>query len=495
MIRANSYGIVPFRDRTVVHLTAEYWPFARTGGLAEAVRGLAEYQIRVGQDAAIIMPLYRSVRDFTDQVTPTMEPFAVPVGDHVEEARLYRYTGTDTQVRVFFVEHDGHFDRDGLYGTEHGDYPDNLRRCAFLCRAALHALPTLVPNCAILHAHDWHTALVMPYLRYTFAGQPSYDRLGAVLSVHNAAYQGHFPEHAVQSIGLPPSMYDWRIMEWYGRMNVLKGGLSYTDLATTVSPTHAAELRTPDGGFGLHDHFIGLGDRFVGILNGIDYAIWDPGTDRDITAQYRIDHLAPKRGCKTALQRVYGLPRRSRTPVFVMSARLVEQKGFDLILEPGLLAQFDAQFIFLGRGDVHYERLLQELASALPDKVAVPLDFTERLEHRLLAGADALLMPSQFEPCGLTQMRAQRYGVLPVARRVGGLSDTIVDGETGFLFDEYRPTGLARALRRAIAQYHDREAWTAMMTKAMRQDFSWGPSAARYQEVYHRASARARRHH
>ncbi len=284
-------------------------------------------------------------------------------------------------------------------------------------------------------------------------------------------------------------------MEWYGRMNVLKGGLSYADLATTVSPTHAAELRTPDGGFGLHDHFIGLGDRLVGILNGIDYAIWDPGKDRGVTAQYTVDHLAPKRGCKAALQRAYGLPRRSRTPLFVMSARLVEQKGFDLILEPGLLAQFDAQFIFLGRGDAHYERMLQDLAGSLPDKVVVPLEFTERLEHRLLAGADALLMPSQFEPCGLTQMRAQRYGVLPVARRVGGLGDTIIDGETGFLFDEYRPSGLARALRRAIALYHDRESWTAMMMKAMRQDFSWGPSAARYQEVYHRASARARRHH
>ncbi len=495
MHRANSYGIVPFRGRTVVHLTAEYWPFARTGGLAEAVRGLAEYQVRVGQDVAIVMPLYRSVRAFTDHMTPVVEAFPVSVGDHVEEARLFRYAGTDTGVRVFFVEHDGHFDRDGLYGSEHGDYPDNLRRCAFLCRATLQALPSLVPNAAILHAHDWHTALAMPYLRYTFAGQPYHDRLGAVLSVHNAAYQGHFPEPAVQSAGLPPSMYDWRVMEWYGRMNVLKGGLSYADLATTVSPTHAAELRTPDGGFGLHDHFIGLGDRLVGILNGIDYAIWDPGKDRGVTAQYTVDHLAPKRGCKAALQRAYGLPRRSRTPLFVMSARLVEQKGFDLILEPGLLAQFDAQFIFLGRGDAHYERMLQDLAGSLPDKVVVPLEFTERLEHRLLAGADALLMPSQFEPCGLTQMRAQRYGVLPVARRVGGLGDTIIDGETGFLFDEYRPSGLARALRRAIALYHDRESWTAMMMKAMRQDFSWGPSAARYQEVYHRASARARRHH
>ncbi|MDH3290955.1 MAG: glycogen synthase [Gemmatimonadota bacterium] len=493
MLQPDSYDIVPFERQRVVHLTAEYWPFARTGGLAEAVRGLAEYQVRVGQDVAIVMPLYRSVREHTDRLSPVTERFTVPIGDHVENARVYRYTGTDSGVRVFFVENDVHFNREGLYGTEYGDYPDNLRRCAFLCRAALQVLPTLVPNAAILHAHDWHTALSMPYLRYSFAGQPFYDRLGAVLSVHNAAYQGHFPDVALSAVGLPPSMYDWRIMEWYGRMNVLKGGLSFTDLATTVSPTHAAELRTPGGGFGLHDHFIGLGDRFVGVLNGIDYVIWDPGEDREITAQYTVDHLAPKRGCKTALQRAYGLPRRARTPVFVMSARLVEQKGFDLVLEPGLLAQFDAQFIFLGRGDLRYERLLSELASTLPDRVKVPLTFTERLEHRLLAGADLLLMPSQFEPCGLTQMRAQRYGVLPLARRVGGLSDTIADGETGFLFDEYRPTGLARALRRAIVQYQDREAWTALMTKAMRQDFSWGPSASRYQELYHRASARARR--
>ena len=482
------YDFTPV-DGSVVHLTAEYWPFARTGGLAEAARGLAEYQQRLGQPAFVVMPLYRAVRDVTDALLPVTGEFTVTVGDRDETAAVYRYSGGGGGPAVFFVDHPEYFGREGLYGELGTDYPDNPRRFAFFCRAAMDALPRLAPDARVVHAHDWHTALSLCYLRYFHAGDPFYDALGTVLSVHNAAYQGYFAADTMREIGMPWSLFDWRYFEWYGQVNVLKGGLSFADLAITVSPTHAIELRTPDGGFGLHDHFIALSDRFLGILNGIDYTLWDSTVDPYITAHYSVADLVPKRRNKTALQRTYGLPRRSRTPLFVMSARLVEQKGLDLILEPGLLLQFDAQYIFLGRGEPRYEAALTELARLAPDRVAVPLDFNERLEHRLLAGADALLMPSQFEPCGLTQMRAQRYGVVPVARRVGGLSDTVDDGVTGFLFDEYRPAGLGRALRRTIEAYHRPSYWSSLQMRGMQQDFSWASSAARYQEVYHRATA------
>lgn len=476
-------------DGSVVHFTAEYWPFARTGGLAEAVRGLARHQKLLGQSTTVVMPLYAAVRDVTDAMVPATDPFTVTIGHRDETARVWRYTGDGAGPAVYFIEHEDHFGRDGLYGELGADYPDNPRRFALFCRAALQALPRLVPDARVVHAHDWHTALSIPYLRHLHAGDRFYDALGTVLSVHNAAYQGYFGADTMLAIGLPWSLYDWRYFEWYDQVNILKGGLAFADMAITVSPTHAAELRTPDGGFGLHDHFIALGDRFVGILNGIDYTLWNPETDPYLTAGFSASDLTPRPRNKASLQRAYGLPRRSRTPLFVMSARMVEQKGFDLILEPGMLSQVDAQFIFLGRGEPRYEAALTDLARLAPDRVAVPLDFNERLEHRLLAGADALLMPSQFEPCGLTQMRSQRYGAVPVVRRVGGLTDTVVDGTTGFLFDEYRPAGLERALRRAIETYHRRSHWSAIVKEGMRQDFSWGPSAARYQEAYHRAAA------
>lgn len=482
-------GVANEHSGTVVHLTAEYWPFARVGGLAEAVRGLAEHQARAGPRAAVIMPLYRSVRQQTDELAPATHPFHVRVGPREEEVRIYRYTGTDVGPRVFFVDHPASFDRDGIYGNRGTDYPDNLLRFALFCRAALDQLPHILSDATVLHAHDWHTALANVYLRVTMAGEPFYDRLGSVLTIHNAAFQGYFGPECLGDLGLPGYLYDWRYLEWHGHVNVLKGGLTFCDYATTVSPSHAAELRTPDGGFGLHDHIMAMGDRFVGVVNGIDTALWDPTSDPYLTANYSVGDLAPKKRCKTALQRAYGLPRRSRTPVIVMSARLVEQKGLDLLLAPGVLGDPATQYVFLGRGEPRYEEALVALARRAPDRIAVPLAFSERLEHRLLAGADMLLMPSQFEPCGLTQMRAQRYGAPPIVRAVGGLNDTVRDGETGFAFGAYDPAALATTLERAVVMYRDGDAWTRMIVNAMRQDFSWGPSGAQYADLYRRARA------
>jgi starch synthase len=291
-------------------------------------------------------------------------------------------------------------------------------------------------------------------------------------------------------VGLPDSLFDWRFLEWFGRVNWLKGGLAFTDCATTVSPTHAYELRTEVGGFGLHDSFIALKDRFVGILNGIDTDVWNPETDPYLPANYSAADLAGKRRCKAALQQALALPAGPDIPLIGMTARLVAQKGLDLILEGHLLWAAPAQFVFLGSGEARYEAALAEIAAAIPDRVAVTFDFSDEREHRLLAGADVLLMPSLYEPCGLTQMRAQRYGALPLARRVGGLADTIEDQESGFLFDEYTPAALERAARRMLALYDEREAWTLHVRYAMSRDFSWGPSIARYGEIYRRALAR-----
>ena len=471
----------------VVHLAPELSPFARTGGLGEAVASLAKYQAASGIPVTVFMPLYSAVRERVE-IRPLGPEFAVSVGPRTETARLYEpaVPHQPGNPRIVFVESELYFDRPGLYGDDLGDYPDNARRYAFFARAIMVALPrVLAQPPSIIHAHDWQTALANIYLKTEFAAHPYYEGIRAILSVHNAGYQGHFPESTMMDIGLPFSLYNHRQLEWWGRVNLLKGGLVFSDLVVTVSPTHAHELRTEKGGFGLDGVFVALRDRLVGIVNGIDQEIWDPARDTIIPRRYSSENLAGKKRNRLALQRATGLSR-WQAPIFALTARLVAQKGLDLILgDPGYFA-FDAQYVFLGHGDARYEMMLTELSERAPSRIAVKLDFTEEFEHLLLAGADMCLMPSQYEPCGLTQMRAQRYGTIPVARRVGGLADTIEDGVTGFLFDDYTPADFMRAATRAVDQYHETDAWEEMMREAMARDFGWERSASRYLNVYRR---------
>jgi starch synthase len=477
---------------TIVHLTAEYSPFARTGGLAEAVMGLANYQMRGGANVVVFLPLYRTVRDHAPDLAPLGRPLRIDLGQQGEDVRFFREVAPEPGPKVVFVDIPAYFNRHGLYGEGGTDYEDNARRFALFSRAVLEAIPRLIHGPVLVHAHDWHTALALMYmntyaeLRERFAGTPT------VLSVHNGGYQGHFPAAMMHECGIPPEVYNFRQLEWYDRLNFLKGGLAFADMVVTVSPTHAGELRTPGGGFGLHGMYQWLGERFVGITNGIDQLVWDPAIDDQITANYTREDPSSKARCKAALQRSFGLPQRRRVPLFGLTGRMVTQKGIDLILNSHLVWNLDAQFVFLGAGEPRYEKALTELAAARPRNIGVQLDFTDRLEHRLMAGADMFLMPSQYEPCGLTQMRAQRYGSLPIARRVGGIADTVEDDVTGFLFNEYQPATLDWAMSRALARFADRSAWEPRMHEAMGRDFGWERSAQKYAQVYRRAIARAR---
>ena len=456
----------------VVHLVAEYWPFARTGGLAEAVRGIATHQAAHSTSTRVFMPLYRSVRENAPELEERCR-VSVPLLGRDHPVTIWRKKKVPQGAVTYFVDYPPAFDRAGIYGESGGDYPDNHLRFAIFARAVLEALPTIVPDGHIvLHPHDWHAALAPVYLREVYGGQPFYDAIACVLSVHNAGYQGLFGPETLDQVGLPPEVLHWSKMEYYGKLNWLKGGLAYADWVTTVSPTHAHELRTPAGGFGLHDSFIAMGDRLRGILNGIDQDLWNPTTDPEALQNYSAADLSGKRVCKAWLQELAGLPVKADVPLVGMTARLAKQKGFDLILGDGLLYRMEgAQFIFLGEGDPGYRHQLEEAARNMPDRVAAFFEFTEQREHRLLAGADILLMPSLYEPCGLTQMRAQRYGALPVVRRVGGLSDTVEDQETGFVFDDYTSHALEVALRRAFAAYRDRQSWERHMKEAMGRDF------------------------
>jgi starch synthase len=481
--------IEPGFNETVVHLAAEYWPYARTGGLGEAVRGIARYQARSGVPTVVMLPLHRRIR----RNYPWLEPcwdVSVRVDGRTEHAVLYRAPANRRAPTVYFVENGSYFDRPRLYGDQNAPYPDNHRRFAFFSRVALEALPRISPGPTLLHAHDWHTALALIYLRTEMAGLRYYDSIPSVLTVHNAGFQGHYLPDVLDELGVDRKHYHWRFLEWYGQVNLLKGALVCSDMVSTVSPTHARELRTPRGGFGLHAEFDHLLTRFVGILNGIELDLWDPSNDLDLPAEFSAEDLRGKAECKRRFEEQCGFSSEP-LPLVGMSARLVHQKGLDLILAADIL-DLPARWVFLGHGALHYHQRLNELARKAPDRVAVRFDFTEELEHRLLAAADMLLMPSLYEPCGITQMRAQRYGALPVGRRVGGLADTIEDRVTGFLFDEYQPWALRGALNAALQLYADAETWNVHVREAMSRDFGWARSVTQYHDLYRRAVARRR---
>jgi len=472
----------------VLHLTAELWPYARTGGLGQAVADLADYQAASGTESHVVLPLYREARAHVGKLEPLCDPFMLDIGDRREAVRCWREV-REGFPQILFLEHEPSFDRPGIYGDSAGDYPDNPHRFALFAAAAIQVARRLRDGNLILHAHDWHAALVPVFLRRVYRDEPELQRLPVVLTVHNGGFQGVYPRNVMEEIGLPDDMWSPDFMEWYGRLNFLKGGLLYADMVTTVSPTHAFELLTDVGGFGLQHSFRQLGDRLVGIRNGIDVKKWDPANDPDIPARFTADDMSSKVLCKAELQASWDLPRRQNIPVFGMSARLVAQKGLDQIVASHSLRELDAQFLFLGAGEAQFEKALRELSARYPTRIGINTAFTDTLEHQLLAGADFLMMPSLYEPCGLTQMRAQLYGALPVARRVGGLADTIEDGVTGILYDAYSPEAFDRAVQRGVTLYQDRAWFTELARGAMRKDFSWRQPAEAYEAVYRRAAA------
>lgn len=473
--------------RAIVHLAAEYHGYARTGGLAEAVAGLANSQVGAGHRVYAFVPLYASVREAVERLQLLAPPTRITMGPLSEEVRFYRDASRTDGPLVIFVDAPGCFDRPGLYGDVRGDYPDNHLRFALFARAALHGIAHFVHGPLLLHAHDWHAALALVYLHTHPEIAPHFAGTPSVLSVHNAGYQGHFGADVMADLALPGELYHMECLEWYGRLNLLKGGLVFCDAAVTVSPAHAAELCTPEGGFGLHDTFRQLGARLVGICNGIDLRHWDPATDDQIAANYSADDLAGKAACKDALQRAFALPRRPDVPIIGMSSRLAGQKGFDIVLKSQRLRADDTQLIVIGEGDARIGDAVAAFVAAHAGRMACSLTFTDRLEHQLMAGADIVLMPSLYEPCGLTQMHAQRYGTPVVGRRVGGIGDTVADADTGFLFDTFDVPSMDAALDRALLHYHDREAWQAMMRRAMARDFGWDHSMTHYADVYRAA--------
>jgi starch synthase len=402
---------------------------------------------------------------------------------------------------VLFVDQPDFFDRPALYGDNNGDYQDNCARFCFFSRAVMEACRTLVLRPDVIHANDWQTGLVPALLETEYRDQPGFENTGSVFTIHNLAYQGQFWHWDYPLTGLDWKYFNSEQMEHWGGLNLLKTGISFSDVITTVSPTYAYEITTPLGGMGLDGILARRSGDLVGILNGIDTDEWNPKTDSYLPANYDANTVFEiKPHCKAALQQELNLEVRPDVPLFGMVSRMADQKGFDLIATAAdEMLKLDAQFCFLGSGDPRYESLVRHLANTYHGKVAATVGFDNGLAHRIEAGSDAFLMPSRFEPCGLNQMYSLAYGTAPVVRSVGGLKDTVVDASpknlflgtaTGFRFEDYDAAGLLWAVRRTAEMYGKKNLWHQLVRSGMSQDFSWGKSAGRYVEVYERAKRR-----
>lgn len=481
--------------------------FAKTGGLADVAGSLPRALARRGHQCAVIMPLYRAVRDGKHTLRPTEHTFAIPIGSRTVAGRLWTTTLPDSDLPVFLVEQPDYYERDdpalgqGLYqftlpNGQKRDYEDNCERFIFFSRAVLEALPLLNYWPDVLHLNDWQTGLVPVYLHEEYRRRPGYDRVRTLLTIHNAAYQGLFWHWDMLLTGLSWNLFNYQQMEFYGRLNFLKAGIVFADLITTVSPTYAREIQTESHGCGLEGVLAERRDRLFGIVNGVDYREWNPAADPRLAATY--DAQSFDRGkplCKMALQRRHGLPVQPRTPILGMVSRLVEQKGLSLVGRAAeSFLQDDAQLVILGEGDAAYHRMLEDLRVRFPRKVGLVLGFDEALAHQIEAGADIYLMPSQFEPSGLNQLYSLKYGTVPVVRATGGLADTITDctpetlaagTATGFSFAPYTPSAFLEAVRRAMETYRNgRDIWRGLIQTGMGQDWSWDRGAAEYERLY-----------
>jgi starch synthase len=470
----------------ILFVASEVAPWSKTGGLGDVAAALPRALAARGHDVTVVTPRYGGI-DARGQGFARQERAFLVRGEPTS-LWLKREAG---RPDVVLVEQERFFgSRRGVYGDGRAEYADNAERFAHLCRAALAVPAELGRRPRIVHANDWQTGLCPWLLRHERGHDPALSGARTVFTIHNLAYQGVFPKQAVPFLGLPWDVFHLDAMEFYDQVSFMKAGITFADALTTVSPTYAREILTPEEGAGLDPLLRHRRADLHGILNGIDVAEWDPARDPHLPAHYSARDLAGKGACKASLQRELGLPVRPDVPLVGMVSRLADQKGVDLVVAalPQIVLR-EAQIAVLGTGSHAYEEAFRRAAAAHPAQVAARIGFDEGLAHRIEAGADVFLMPSRYEPCGLNQMYSLRYGTVPVVRAVGGLEDTVEDFDgwnrgTGFKFREYTPHALLLAMRRALEAWRDQRAWRALVLRGMAQDFSWDRSARGYEALY-----------
>jgi starch synthase len=473
----------------ILFIASEGVPYSKTGGLADVLDGLPKALRVLGHEVAVLLPRYRG-----NKITSTLiSSVSIALGDQMRFPAIAEgqpYEG----VRHLFVDDAAYFDRAQLYGDKSGDYPDNAERFGEFSRVAIEVIKRVwLPD--IVHCHDWQSALVPLLLRTQHADDPAVRSLPSVLTIHNLGYQGLFPPAAMRKIGLPDTLFTMDALEFYGKVNFLKGGLIFADYLTTVSRRYAKEIQTPEYGWGLEGVIRNRGERLVGILNGGDYGVWSPEADKLIAQNYSAHNLDGKKACKKDLLAAFRLPEENMDrPVVGIVSRFADQKGFDLLADiAGELMKENIAIVALGSGQLEYEKLFKGLAEKYSARVGVKIGYDNTLAHKIEAGSDIFLMPSRYEPCGLNQIYSLRYGTVPVVRATGGLDDTVqnfvpkTQQGTGFKFTEYGGAPLLDSIRAALKTYRDPKAWHAVQANGMAKDFSWKASAAAYVTLYEAA--------
>jgi len=472
----------------VAFITSEIYPFSKTGGLGDVLGILPVALKQLGMEVSVVTPFYGRIATSEFQIRLIYEN--CPVGYPWPEVTTSIYVADYYGVPVYFLDRPEYFDRRNYYCTYHGDYFDNCERYIFFSRAALSWLRSMEVPPDIIHAHDWHSALTPGYLHFVRQSDPFWAGTSSVLTIHNLAFQGQYSARLFWGSGLPVAAWNMDGAEFHGSFNMLKTGIAFADAVTTVSPSYALEILTPEFGCGLEGILNKRADSLHGILNGVDYSIWDPGVDKFLMYPYGPENLDRKQECKKTLLYVMGFhPRFMERPLLGFIGRLREQKGIDMVLEivPELMA-LDAGIIILGEGDLIIETEIGNLVEQYPGQIGACIGYTEEKSHLIMAGADIFLMPSRYEPCGLTQLYSLRYGTLPVASGVGGLKDTVLSHPhpqgTGFIFNDVTPKGLLGAVEQAVELWGDHDEWRQMQLRAMAMDFSWHRSAREYMDLY-----------
>ncbi len=466
----------------VVQISSEIVPFSKTGGLADVAGSLPKALASLGLEVALITPYYKCIKE------QALKTENVPV--KLKEGYVICHKMKPQNIPVYFIANDKYFDREELYSLSNGDYKDNCERFSFFCQAAADLLIQLKYEPDIIHCHDWQSALIPVYMKTTHSNY--FRKTRSVFTIHNMAYQGLFDQHEMVKTGLDWKHFNWKELEYYGRLNLLKGGLIFADAITTVSPTYSSQIKTQEYGCGMDGVLRERAQSLVGILNGVDYTEWDPATDKNIASNYSLESITGKSKCKRALQTKCGFDVAADRPVAGLIGRLAEQKGIDIIVQAKEeLEKFDCQFVILGSGEQRYIDILQKMGR----NFSVTIQFNNKFAHEIYAGADMLLMPSRFEPCGLNQIYAMKYGTVPVVHNTGGLADTIVNTTplslenhtaNGFSFTGHTSSALVNTLTRAILFYQDKSLWKRIVKNCMKQDFSWDKSALKYVELYNR---------
>lgn len=477
----------------ILIVTPEANPFARSGALAEVIFGLSKALRRQGQEVMVALPYYRQVKEADYPVQALEQTLSISLSFKTLTANLYT-AHFQSGLDFYFIGQDSLYDREGLYGTQFGDYQDNAERFIFFSRAIPELLHTLQLEVEVLNCHEWQTGLVPVYLRTLYRESPYCRRPAVVYTVHNVGYQGIFWHYDMALTGLPWELFHPKVLEFYGKLNLEKGGLIFADLINTISEQYRREILTPEFGFGLEGVFQERQEDLYAILNGVDYDNWDPSQDRYLPACYTPQNLQGKMICKQTLIDHFGLQLTPEQPLVGMTTRLVERKGLDLVqaVLPELL-ESGIGFVLQGTGEERYQYAFTELHRRYPGQVGVEIGYTDDLAHLIIAGSDIFLMPSRYEPCGQDQLYCLRYGTIPVVRAVGGLEETISDynpatgSGTGFKFSDYHPEALKQAIIRALELFRQPAAWERLRQQVMSQEFSWDTAAARYVELFAKA--------